>query len=124
MHLAAACLHLPWHWHKADPSKKIEFSSTNLTKLIAQEHISEAAVAQLGEQRTLRLHAFTCQGFAGPDAEGQGPDDRDPAVPSDTAQDIGDTIQDAVARAKAQVSTGSFRAVQPSQIPRGPHPLT
>ncbi|KAK9838741.1 hypothetical protein WJX74_002423 [Apatococcus lobatus] len=70
-----------------------------------EEHISEAAVAQLGEQRTLRLHAFTCRGFSGPQDEADSPANRppeEPSYPSDTAKSLDDTIQDAVARAKAQ----------------------
>ena len=72
-----------------------------------QEHISEAAVAQLGEQRTLRLHAFTCRGFGGPQEDADSPaksPPEEPSYPSDTAKSLDDTIQDAVARAKAKVS--------------------
>ena len=64
-------------------------------------------MAQLGEQRTLRLHAFTCRGFSGPQDEADSPAEsppEEPSYPSDTAKSLDDTIQDAVARAKAQVS--------------------
>ena len=72
-----------------------------------QEHISEAAVAQLGEHRTLRLHAFTCSGFGGPQQEEDSPAGglpEEPSWPSDTSKDLNDNIQDAVARARAQVA--------------------
>ena len=71
-----------------------------------QEHISEAAVAQLGEQRTLRLHSFTCRSFDRSPEGGEDPDarrDEDPQRPSDTSKDLTDHIQDAMARARAQV---------------------
>ncbi|KAK9853875.1 hypothetical protein WJX84_010565 [Apatococcus fuscideae] len=70
-----------------------------------EEHISEAAVAQLGEHRTLRLHAFTCSGFGGPQQEEDSPAGglpEEPSWPSDTSKDLNDNIQDAVARARAQ----------------------